>query len=410
MAEINSLSDLKPEFWARECQRSLFVENRAMAVANTQLRNILAGEGRKAHRTILSYPASATYVPQTDITVTPVTSSKETLEVDTFLASLVTVDDVQEQQSILDLGSKIAMRMMKDHNNRIEQAVLGQITNAQHSLDDGNVGGTSGNNMVLNTDVIPQVFVSADTKLDAIDAPKAGRVAVVGSHFMRWLKLQQAGRDTVFGDGVNTRGVVANLFGWDIIESNNLPYTAVLGLATNPSDGDTVTIAGVTFTFKATLGSTAGNVHICSSVDATRANFATALNAPATDITEATDAGFVALSAEDVFLLRDKRRITATNDDGADTLTITGYGDIVVSETLIDATDAWASQKQDSLFGIRGCVDQVVQMPPKIEVGREPKQFADIVKSMLGYGVKTFADGAREMVHVKIDASTSDWT
>lgn len=405
----NSLSDLNPEFWAKEAQRSLFVENKAMAIANTQLRNILAGEGRKAHRTIMSYPASATYTPGSDISVTTLNGSKETLEVDTFLASLVSIDDTEEKQSVITLGETAMKRMMKDHNNRIEQAVLAQITNASHSLDDGNVGGTSGNNMVLNTDVIPQVFVSADTKLDAIDAPKAGRTAVVGSHFMRWLKLQQAGRDTVFGDGVNTRGVVANLFGWDIIESNNLPYTAVLGLATNPTDGDTVTIAGVTFTFKATLGSTAGNLHIGTAVDDTRANMAVALNAPDTAIAEAATTGYVAISDEDVFLLRDKRRITATNDNSADTLTITGYGDIVVAETLTDATDAWASQKQDSLFCVRGCVDQVVQMPPKVEVGREPKQFADLVKSLLGYGVKTFADGAREMVHVKIDASTSDW-
>ena len=45
-----------------------------------------------------------------------------------------------------------------------------------------------------------------------------------------------------------------------------------------------------------------------------------------------------------------------------------------------------------------------------MEVGREPKQFADLIKSLLGYGVKTFADGGREMVYVKIDASTSDWS
>lgn len=406
---VNSISDLRPEFWAAEAQRSLFVENRAMAIANTQLRNILAGEGRKAHRTIMSYPASATYTPGTDITATALTGSKETLEVDTFLASLVSIDDTEEKQSIIGLGEMAMKRMMKDHNNRIEQAVLGQISNARHTLDDGNVGGTSGNNMTLNTDVIPQVFVSADTKLDAIDAPKAGRTAVVGSHFMRWLKLQQAGRDTVFGDGVNTRGVVTNLFGWDIIESNNLPYSAVLTMATNPTDGDTMTIAGVTLTFKATLGSTAGNVHIASTVDITRANLAEFLNSPASSEAEDTDTGYVALSAEDVFLLRDKRRLVATNDNSADTLTITGYGDIVVSETFTAAGNVWGSQLQKSLFCVRGCIDQVVQMPPKIEVGREPKQFADLIKSLLGYGVKTYADGAREMVYVKINAGTSDW-
>ena len=118
---MNSVADLKPEFWAKESQRSLFVENKATAVANTQLRNILAGEGRKAHRTIMSYPASATYVPGTDITATALTGSKETLEVDTFLASLVTIDDTEEKQSIISLGEMAMKRMMKDHNNRIDR-------------------------------------------------------------------------------------------------------------------------------------------------------------------------------------------------------------------------------------------------------------------------------------------------
>lgn len=381
-----------------------------MAIANTQLRNLLAGEGRKAHRTILSYPASATYTPGTDLSLTTITGSKETLEVDTFIASAVSIDDTEEKQSILGLGSKIMRSMMKDHKNRMEQAVLAQITNAQHTLDDGNVGGISGNNMTLNTDAIPQVFVSADTKLDAIDAPKAGRTAVVGSHFMRWLKLQQSGRDTQFGDGVNTRGVVTNLFGWDIIESNNLPYTAVLTMVTDPSNGEQVVIAGVTFEFNTTLGSDPGDLHATGTVDNTRLNFANALNAPATAITEAAAAGYTAISAENVFLLRDKRRIVATDSAGSDTLTITGYGDIVVSDTLTASGDGWGSQRQDALFAVRGCVDQVVQMPPKIEVSRDPDQFADIVKSLIGYGVKTFADGAREMVRGKINAGTSDWS
>lgn len=406
----NSISDLRPEFWAKECQRSLFVENNAMAIANTQLRNILAGEGRKAHRTIMSYPASATYTPGTDITNIPLTGSKETLEVDTFLASLQTVDDTEEKQSILDLGSKIAMRMMKDFNNRIERAVMGQVTNALHTLDDGNVGGTSGNNISLNTDKVPQVFVSADTKLDAIDAPRAGRTAVVGSHFMRWLKLQQAGRDTVFGDGVNTRGVVTNLFGWDIVQSNNLPYTAVLTMATQPTDGDTITIAGVTITLHSTLPATAG-VDIRTNVDTTRTFLRDLINyqnGTGGTVAGTVDTDFSDVSAENRFLWR-KRGLLAVDSASADTLTLTGYGDITVSETLTAAADSWGSQRQDALFAVRGCVDQVVQMPPKIEVSREPKQFADLIKGLVGYGVKTFADGAREMVRVKIDASTSDW-
>lgn len=401
---LNSLSDLNPAFWAKEAQRSLFVENKAMAIARTTLRNLVAGEGDTVHRTQISYPASSTYTPGTDITNVAVTGSKESLSIATWFASKVTIDDTEKKQSIIDLGSNISNKMMHDHNNRIEQAILAEVTNAQHTIDDGNVGGTSGNNAQVNTNTVPQFFIAADTKLDAIDAPKAGRTAVVGGHFLGQLKLQQAARQTAFGDGVNSRGVVVNLFGWDILYSNNLPYTAVMTSATTPTDGDTVVIAGVTFTFKTTLGTTAGNVLIGGSADAARANLAALINDPAT-----TTANGVALTAENVFLIRDKRRITAANDNSADTLTITGYGDIVVSETYTAAGNVWSSKRQDSLFCVRNCIDMIVQIPPKVEVVRDPDQFADIVKSLLGFGKKTYADGAREMVRVKVDASTSDW-
>ena len=133
----NSLSALNPAFWAREAQRSLFVENKAMAIANTTLRNIVAGEGDTVHRTIISYPASATYTPGSDITNRTVTGSKETLSIGTWIASKVTIDDTEKVQSIIELGTNISNKMMKDHNNRIEQAVLAEVTNAQWTLDDG---------------------------------------------------------------------------------------------------------------------------------------------------------------------------------------------------------------------------------------------------------------------------------
>ena len=411
----NSVADLKPDFWAREAQRSLFVDNKAMAIANTTLRNLVAGEGNAVERTIISYPASATYVPGTDITTVAIVGSKEELSIGTWRANLVTIDDTEKVQSIVELGTNIANKMMHDHNNKIEQAVLAEVTNSIWTLDDGNVGGTSGSNAVVNTNTVPQFFIAADTKLDAIDAPKAGRTAVVGGHFLGQLKLQQAGRQTAFGDGVNTRGVVANLFGWDILYSNNLPYTAVLSLVTQPTNGDTITIAGVVITLHATLiaegTSSGGWADIRTDVDTTRTFIRDLINynngtGGTVSGTHGTD--FTDVSAENRFLWQ-KRGLLAVDSASADTLTITGYGDIVCSETLTDATDGFTSKRQDALFCVKGCIDMIVQIPPKVEVTRDPDQFADIVKSLLGYGKKTFADGAREMVRVKIDASTSDW-
>lgn len=404
----SGMSNLNPTFWAREAERSLFVENKAMAIANTTLRNLVAGEGDTVNKTILSYPASSTYTPGTDITNVAVAGSKESLSIATWFASMVTVDDTEKKQSIIDIGKLVATRMMHDHNNRIEQNVLNETTNAQWSIDDGNVGGTAGNRISLNTGNIPQVFIAADEKLDAVDAPRAGRTAVVGGHFLGTLKLQEAGRPgSPYGDGVNTRGVVANKFGWDILYSNNLPYQVTLKIPTNPTDGDTISFQGVTLTFKSTLGTTAGNVIIGTANTDTATNLNNVINDFGTSIAATATAGYNKVSDENIFLLRDKRRLSSTVS--GTTLTISGFGDVVVKSSFTAAANAFSAHAQDVLFLVAGAIDIIVQIPPVVEVVRNPKQFADIVKSLLGFGKKTYADGAREMVDVKIAANTSDW-
>ena len=257
--------------------------------------------------------------------------------------------------------------------------------------------------------------------MDATDAPKAGRTAVIGTHVLNQIKLSVQGKNTVFGDGVLTRGVVTNLFGWDLLYSNNLPYHAKLDMTTIPTATDTITLAGVVFTAAASGAATNAGDFSIGAVAAeaiiylvAAINFnagktaATATLAAANAGTIAAGAGtFIDLGAENRFMIRDKRRITATGESTY--LVIDGYGDIVVSQTLTPAASVWSTQRQDSLFCVRGAIDQIVQIPPQVESVRDPDQFSDIVKGLLGYGKKTFADGAREMVRVKIDASTSDW-
>src|SRR5690606_7901940 len=129
--------------------------------------------------------------------------------------------------------------------------------------------------------------------------------------------------------------------GLDIYLTNNLSWSGVLNLATNPTNGDTLTIDGVTVTFVSSIGSTAGSVLIAGTVDGTRANLAGLINNPST-----TSANQVAVSStrSNNYTLSDKEkfdRLVATNDDTADTLTIVGEGVsyISVAEALTDPTD-----------------------------------------------------------------------
>jgi hypothetical protein len=295
--------------------------------------------------------------------------------------------------------------MMKMHNNAIEQAVLAEVTNATHTVDAGSVGGAAGSSIDLTTGIVRQIYTAAGSKLDMVDASRQNRIAIVGTHMLETMQLADAGRQTSLADTVSANGVVGPWLNWTIVYNNNLPFTAVLSLATQPTNGDTITIAGVTITLDATLAATAW-ADIRTNVDTTRTFIRDLINY--NNGTGGTVAGtvgtdFTDVSTEDRFLWQ-KRGLLAVDSAGADTLTVTGYGDIVVSETLTDATDTWTSARQDSLFLIKGATDLVVQIPPKVEVVRVEKQFADRVKSMVGYGKKTFADGARKMVRVKINA------
>lgn len=386
-------------------QEVLFVENTALYLANRRLENALGGEGNTANRVIVSHPATGTYTPGSDITDKDLNSSSESLTVNTWKYASVYVDDTDLKQNLLNAGEVAAQSMQRQHNNRIEQAVLTEVTNSKYTLDAAAVGGASGSNISLNTDNAHQLFTAANTKLNNTDAPMQGRCAVIGGHILEQLQLTNAGRVTNLGDNVLANGVVGPLFNWQIVYNNNLPYTAVLTLTVQPTDGDTVTIAGVLFTFKTTLGTTAGNVHICSDATHSRANLATSINAPDTTVASATDAGFVAVAVEDAFLLMEKRAITAV-DDASTKITITGFGDIVVASSFTSASNSWGSQRQDALFMVRGSIDLVVQIPTKVEVTRVEKRFGERVKSLAGYGKKTYTDGARKMVWVKIDAST----
>ncbi|MCL5071584.1 MAG: hypothetical protein M1308_11930, partial [Actinobacteria bacterium] len=161
----------------------------------------------------------------------------------------------------------------------------------------------------------------------------------------------------------------------------------------------------VTFTFKTTLGSTAGNVLIGGSADVARANLAGLINTPGT-----TDANGVALSTTlgtSGYSPQDSMEgIVAINDNTADTLTIKaeGVGFLIVSETLTAAADIWtaALQIQHALFGIKGAIEVVIQKAPNVEIKDVPDKIGKNVVPWTLYGLKTFTEGKARLVDVKV--------
>lgn len=388
------MDDARQEFWG-DLQVDLFVQNSAVYLANTTLENLIKQDGYKAHKPILTHPQIGTYTPHSDISFETKTATKQTLTVSTFEYAAEDIDITEEKQTPYNLLEHSLQSIRKGLMNRIEQTYLDNITSAEHNINNGTaIEVTSAN--------ILDILEEAEGKLGAFDAPfeTAMRAIVLGPRTVAKLRRAKSDRETRLGDSVLSNGVVGPWQGWTVVQNNNLPWSATLSVATNPTDGDTVTISGVVFEFQDDLNDvTAGNVGVLrdgSTAATSRANLAACINDSGTAGTN-----YVQMTARQNFLIRRKRNITATS---AEDMAFTGYGDISVSETFTAAGNVWSAQKQQAVFMVRGAIDLVVQFMG-LEVGDKEKGFAKLPKGIIGVGSKMFDDGAVLAVNLTQDAS-----
>jgi len=394
------MDDIKLEFWG-DMQKVLWVENTAVAMlSDEQLTGLISTDGKKAHRPIISLPHTGTYTPYSDITFSRKTASKQTLEVNTYRYAADEVDVTDKNQTRYPLTEDSAVNQMKVLNNKIEQLVMSKITGAFHTIE-----GAGATTLTIDVSNILDIFEEADTKLGAVDAPFENRIAVFGPHVIATIRKAKQQRESILGDKILENGIVGPFSGYTVIQSNNLPFTATLTMATQPTALDTVTIAGVTFQFCTALADVASTSYVAvlngADVAASRLNLKKAVEADSatvgTNWAEAT--GSVAIHNR--FTLNEKRSLSITN---AEAMVLTGYGDIVVSEGLTNAGNVWSAQEQTAVIGNKGIIDLVLQIQ-EIESTKKEKGFAYLIKSMIGVGAYMFDDGARVAIKVRVNAS-----
>ena len=155
-------------------------------------------------------------------------------------------------------------------------------------------GGTAGQGATITPANIQKMFALAQKKLARRNVKMGNMFANLTPDIYQTLLEYLAGKESVLGDKTGENGHMGTYFGFDLHVSNATYWTGRLDLATNPTNGDTIVINGVTITFLSTLAATAGTVHIASTVDITRANLVEHLNNPTATEAEDTDTGYVA--------------------------------------------------------------------------------------------------------------------
>jgi hypothetical protein len=366
--------------------------------ANFRLESDLK-DGDTVKRVYRSNIVPADYSRGTDVTFKDITDTAESLVVDKTPVLPFYVDDLDALQSHYDTREQYTSDTVKDLNHIIDGWYLAEVTNATNVIDAADFGGTATNGATITPSNIQKMFALAQKKLARRNVKMGNLFANLTPEVYQALLEYLAGKESVLGDRTGENGSMGQYYGFDLFVSNAVYWTGLLSIATQPTDGDTVVINGVTFTFKTTLGATPGNIAIAGSADAARLNLSELINAPGT-----TDAGQVALSNDDQAKLYG---ITAVDSAGADTITLTyrGAGGIVVSETLTDATDGWSTTKNMNhlMFGEKGAIDFVIQKQPTVQVEKAEARIGFKVIPYTLFGKKTFQDGAKKLVDIKVN-------
>lgn len=348
-----------------------------------------------------------------------ITDTQETLTIDKEKEASIYVKKLDELQAHLPLKQKYGRKLANALINQIDGDVLkAMYLGAGTSIDDGSFGGTSGNGFVASSTNIATVFTTAMQKLRLknvvynrrfqgglkLEVPEGMPVATISPEILSYIELYLGGKDTLLGDQVSRNGYSGYFMGFECFVSNALPWTGTLALATNPTADDTVTVNGVTFTFKATPAS-AGEIDIGADADATRILLQNAINGSSTGQNSAT--GYFEVSTANRRLLKN---ITATDNATPNTLTLvsSGWGTVVVSETLTAAADIWTVAKQQLhiLFSLSKSCSLVVQKDPSLEENSVSGKIGKDYIAWTVYGIKVFVDQAPQIVECAIASSS----
>lgn len=366
--------------------------------------NLTQGESVARFILDLSQVRVRTITPHVDRTIDPVTNSKELLQITEYKGASFPISQWEKTlQGDPELGTKIGREVAIKVQTYLDADILTEVRNASNTFDTGDLSGIASNGtpIVLTTANVPKFVTRPKAKLGSNQVRGKKMAWVIDDYALATINEHQLGRDTDMGDNTYKNGMSGTIVKSDVYVSDNLTGEAVLSMATQVTADDTVVVGGVTFTFKASPAS-AGHVDIGANVDETRANLAAAINGGA-----GAGSDYIEVSSADRATL-DGLRITATNDDTANTLTLVGIGSgrLVLSETLTNGSDEFTKNFIHAFYGVVGAIDVVVQKEVNMFMTQEPKQDTKNIFNDLIYGVKTFADGARKMLDVHLDANS----
>jgi len=347
-----------------------------------------------------------------------ITDTAETLTINKEKEVSIYIKKLDELQAHLPVKQKYGRKLANALVNQIDgDVLLAAYQGAGTSLDDGSFGGTSGNGFTVTASNVATVFTTAMQKLRLknvvynnrfqssmkLEVPDGMPIAVISPEILTYIELYLGGKDTMLGDQVSRNGYSGYFMGFNLFVSNALAWTATLEFATIPVAADTITINGVSFQAAADGAATnPGDFSIQTTNDLAAAELVKAINGTGTPGADT----YIDVSTANRRLLKN---ITATYTASTDKLTLvsSGWGTVVVSETLTPAGNVWTTTKQQlhCLFALSKSVSLVVQKDPSLEENFAAGKIGRDYIAWTVYGIKVFVDQAPQIVELAVNSS-----
>lgn len=384
-----NLAAFIPELWSRRIQ---YLTRNALVA--TQICSFEEQPdlkyGDRIHRPYPNDLVVNDYTKYTDTVQQDLVGTDEYLDIDQSKEISFAIDEVDWIQMKYDLENSYVERAAYRLANDIDGNVLAEVSNANVTCDGTDIGSSGA--ISLSTSNCLNAIMTAGAKLTANGCEMDKTWALVVSPKTASIIAQTVAQDGFsLADLALKNGYAGNFAGYNVYSSNNVKHSRTISFSTVVAT-DAITVAGVTFTFVASIGSTAGNVLKGANDAAALTNLAAAING-------ASGAGttYVEVSAADRAKLKGVR---AHLDGSTGVLTTSGAVAVSTDDTTITVGNA----TEHAILCRPGAIDLVMQQNIDVRRTPLPKQKADYFIISCLYGKKTFTEGKERMVDISIAA------
>lgn len=397
----NDLQYVVKQHYAEATQETLEKELTAMDLAGM----IDIPNGTTKNLPLVKMKATGNYTKYTDQTITDVNTGNDQIVINTTPMVNFAIDEIDEQDDYIDVKSEVISDASYQIKRRIDGDFFAQVMNAKWKYDANGFGLNTGtlSPITLATGAsqnISTTFGKAKAGLVQM-GNNEGKLALCVDPFVT-ADLTTLGMETnVVGvaDVSYTRGFQGKFGGMATYGVTTLYSTTTLDLATNPTDWDYVVIQGVKFTFVSSIGTTAGNVLIGVSADASSQNLVALINAPTT-----TTAQGVKLDDDDAARLEG---VVAT--DGTDLLTLASKnGALMCTSSMTNASNDFRAQVTNACIMEKGAIKMALRDSVKVVSRENPKNLATNWFIYARYGLKVTTRSKEKIVVIPLVSASAE--